>query len=110
MNTFNLDGKPLRIEVEDIHFLTGLSRRGEVVNLKARGDRSGMNIEDYITTHCIAGIEKVGRQLPIRAINNLSLNIVVLVLKQITGSISLHHASRPLMFYSVECLRPTVYD
>jgi hypothetical protein len=26
--SFNLDGKPLRIEVEDIYFLTGLSRRG----------------------------------------------------------------------------------
>jgi hypothetical protein len=35
--SFNLDGKPLRIEVEDIYFLTGLSRRGEVVNLKAQG-------------------------------------------------------------------------
>jgi hypothetical protein len=28
METFNLDGKPLRIEVEDIYFLTGLSRWG----------------------------------------------------------------------------------
>jgi hypothetical protein len=35
--SFNLDGKPLRIEVEDIYFLMGLSRRGEVVNLKALG-------------------------------------------------------------------------
>jgi hypothetical protein len=33
--SFNLDGKPLRIEVKDIYFLTGLSRRHEVVNLKA---------------------------------------------------------------------------
>jgi hypothetical protein len=32
--SFNLDGKPLRIEVRDIYFLTGLSRRGEVLNLK----------------------------------------------------------------------------
>jgi hypothetical protein len=31
---FNLDGKPLRIEVEGIYFLTGLSRQSEVVNLK----------------------------------------------------------------------------
>jgi hypothetical protein len=80
--TFNLDGQPLRIEVEDIYFLTGLSRRGEVVNLKSQGAGSGMNIEDYIATHCIAGTEKVGSQLPIRAINNLSLKIVVLVLTQ----------------------------
>jgi hypothetical protein len=41
---FNLDGQPLRIEIEDIYFLTDLSHRGEVVNLKARGYRSGMKI------------------------------------------------------------------
>jgi hypothetical protein len=108
--TFNLDGKPLRIEVEDIYFLTRLSCQGEVVNLKSRGDGSGMNIEDYTNTHCIAGTEKVGSQLPIRAINNLSLKIVVLVLTKITGLASLHQTLRPLMFYSVECLLPTVYD
>jgi hypothetical protein len=102
--TFNLDGQPLRIEVEDIYFLTGLLHWGEVVNLKARGYGSGMNIEDYITTHYISGTKKVGRQLSIRAINNMSLKIVVLVLTQITGSASLHQASSPLMFYSEEFL------
>jgi hypothetical protein len=69
-----------------------------------------MNIEDYIATHCNAGIEKLGSQLLIRSIKNQSLNSVVLVLKWITGLTSLHQASRPLIFYSVECLRPTVYD
>jgi hypothetical protein len=31
---FNIDGQPLRIEVEDIYFLTGLSHRVEVANLQ----------------------------------------------------------------------------
>ena len=31
--TFQIDGMSLSIEVEDIYFITGLSRRGEVVNL-----------------------------------------------------------------------------
>jgi hypothetical protein len=104
METFNLDGKPLRIEFEDIYFLTGLSRWGEVVNLKSQEVGSGMNIEDYIATHFIVGTEKVGSQLPIREINNISLKIVVLVLTQITGSAYLHQELRPLMFYLVECL------
>jgi len=107
---FNLDGQPLRIEIKDMYFLIGLSHRGEVVNLKSRGSRSGMNIEDYIATHYVVGTEKVGRKLSIRAINNLSLKIIVLVLEQIAGSISLHQASSPLMFYSVECLQPIIYD
>jgi hypothetical protein len=108
--SFNLDGKPLRIEVENIYFLTGLSRRGEVVNLKSRGADSGMKIEEYIDAHCVAGTPKVGSQVPIRAINNLSLKIIILVLTRITGSASLHQESRSLMFYAVQCARPTVYN
>jgi hypothetical protein len=100
----------LRIEVEDIYFLTGLSCWGEVVNLKAQGDGSGMNIEEYIESHCIAGTENVGSQLPIRAIKNLIFKIVVLVLTRIIGSASFHQASRSLMLYYVERLRPTMYD
>jgi hypothetical protein len=79
--SFNLDGKPLRIEEKDIYFLTVLLHRGEVVNLKALGAGRGMKIEEYIDSHCIAGTEKVESQIPIRAKNNLGLNIVVLVLK-----------------------------
>jgi hypothetical protein len=67
-------------------------------------------MEKYITTHCIAGTKKVGSQLPIREIENLSLTITVLVLTLISRSTSLHQESRPLMFYVVECLIPMVYD
>jgi hypothetical protein len=101
---FNLDGKPLRIEVEEIYFMTGLSCRGEVVNLKSRGARSGMNIKDYISTHYVVGTKKVGSQLSIRAINNPNLKIIVLVLTWITRLASLHQESRTLMFYSMEFL------
>jgi hypothetical protein len=80
------------------------------VNLKAWGARSGMNIEDYIATHCVARTEKVGSQLSIRAINNLSLKIIVLVLERITRLESLHQESRPLIFYSVECFLSMVYN
>jgi hypothetical protein len=108
--SFILDGQPLRIEVEYIYFLIGLSCWGEVVNLKSQGAGSRMKIEEYIDAHCVAGTPKVGSQLPIRAINNIILKIVVLMLNMITRSTSLHQASRPLMFYVVKCLRPIVYD
>jgi hypothetical protein len=107
---FILDGKPLRIEVEDIYFLIGLSRRGEVVDLKSCGAGSGMKVEEYIEAHCVARTSMVGSQIPIQAIGNHSLNIIVLILTRIIGSALLHQASRPLMFYSLECVRPTVYD
>jgi hypothetical protein len=73
---FILDGQPLRIEVEDIYFLTSLSSRGEVVYLKSHGAGSGMNVEEYIEAHCVAGTPMVGSQVPIWVISNLSLNII----------------------------------
>jgi hypothetical protein len=108
--SFILDGQPLRIEVKDIYFLSGISRRGEVLDLKSHGVGSGMKVEEYIEAHCDAGTPMVGSQIPIRAIGNLSLKIIVLVLTRIIGSTSLHQASRPLMFYKLECMRPTIYD
>jgi hypothetical protein len=107
---FILDGQPLRIKVEDIYFLIGLSRQGEVVDLKSHGARSGMKFEEYIKAHCVVGTPMVGSQIPIRAIGNLILNIIMLMLTRIIGSTSLHQASRPLMFYTLKCERPTMYD
>jgi hypothetical protein len=69
-----------------------------------------MKIEDYISTHCVASTYKVGSQLPIKAIENLILKIIVLVLAWISWSTSLHQESMPLMLYVVEFFRPTVYD
>jgi hypothetical protein len=80
------------------------------VNIKAQGAGVGMTMEEYISTHCVASKDKVGSQLPIREIENQSLNIIVLILKWLSGSVVLHQESSPLMFYAVECLRPTIYD
>jgi hypothetical protein len=83
------------LQVDDIYFITGLSRRGEVVNLKSQGDGGGMTMEDYISTHYVAGTDKVGSQLPIKQIENLSLKIVILVLTR-GGS----GATPPIIFFA----------
>jgi hypothetical protein len=83
---------------------------GEAVNLNSLGVGRGMKIWEYIEAHCVAGTPNFGSQLPIWSINNLSLKIIVLVLTKITGLTSFHQASRPLMFYVVEFLRPIIYD
>jgi hypothetical protein len=62
---FILDVQPLRIKVEEIYFLTRLSHRGEVVDLKSQGAGSGMKVEEYIEAHCVAGTTMVGSQIPI---------------------------------------------
>ena len=59
--SFHIDGISLTIEVEDIYFIIGLSRRGEVVNLHSRGGPGGgLNIDKYIAMYYYPDIEKVG--------------------------------------------------
>ena len=46
--SFHIDGMSLTIEIEDIYFIAGLSRRGEVVNLHSREPEGGLTIDEYI--------------------------------------------------------------
>ena len=66
--TFQIDGMSVSIEVEDIYFITGLSRRGEMVNLQSCGPRGGLTIDEYIVVYCFSEMKKVGIQIPTNSI------------------------------------------
>ena len=108
--SFQIDGMSLTIEVEDIYFITGLSRWGEVVNLRSHGPGGGLTINEYIAMYCYSDTEKVRSQIPTNSIQVLGLKAILLTVGRIAGIASLHQALRPFMFYAVECMRPTVYD
>ena len=55
--------------------------------------------------YCYSDTEKVRSQVPTNSIQVLGLKAILLTLGRIVGL-----ASRILMFYAVECMRPTVYD
>jgi hypothetical protein len=106
---FMLEGQSLTPMTEDIYFLTGLSRRGEPVNF--RTFPSGpLNIAELIGLHCEAGIDKMGTQVPINKISDLSLKVIVFLIGRITGSTTLHQASRAHMNCVVQCLNAQVFD
>ena len=90
--------------------MNGLSHRGEVVNLRSCGVGGGLTIEEYIAVYCLLDTKKVGSQVPMNSIQNLGLKAILLALGRIAGLTSLHQASGRVMFYAVECMRPTIYD
>ena len=66
--SFQIDEMSLTIEVEDIYFITGLSRRGEVVNLCSRGPRDGLTIDEYIVVYYFSYMKKFGSQILTKSI------------------------------------------
>src|ERR1700733_1099097 len=73
---FMIDQMPLRVEVEDIYFITGLSQRGEVVHSRGR-TWSSLTIEDYVQIYCPRHSKKVGSQISTTHVDSLSLRIIL---------------------------------
>ena len=80
------------------------------MNLCSHRPRGGLTIDEYIAVYCYLDMEKVRSQIPTNTIQVLGLKAILLTLGRIVGLASLHQASHSLMFYEVECMRPTVYD
>ena len=80
----------LKIEVEEIYFITILSRWGEVVNLRSRGPRGGLTIDEYIAVYYFSDTKKVGSQILTNSIQVLGLKAILLELDRIVGLASLH--------------------
>ena len=80
------------------------------MNLQSHGPGGGLTIDEYIAMYFFPETEKVCSQIPTNSIQILGLKAILLALGSIAGLASLHQDSRPMVFYVVECMRPTVYD
>jgi hypothetical protein len=106
---FMLEGQLLTPTIEDIYFLTCLSRRGEPINFFTFPFRPH-NIVELIGIQCEASTDKMGTQVPINKNLDLSLEVIVLLMGQITEFATLHQASWEHMNCAVQCLNAQVFD
>ena len=73
LESFQIDGMSLTIEVEDIYFIIGLSRRGGSSEPTFSRARSGLTIDEYIAVYCYPDTDKVGSLIPTKSIQVLDL-------------------------------------
>jgi hypothetical protein len=106
---FMLEGQSLVPTTEDIYFLTGLSRRGEPTNFRTF-PVGPHNIAELIAEHYEAGTNRVSSQVPISKITNLPLQAILFLIGRITGSTTLHKASRAQINCAIPCLNEQIFD
>jgi hypothetical protein len=81
----------LTIDIEDIYFLTGLSRHGSGVTLtSSRGGSEPMNY--YNSHHCVPGTKKHSGKVAIRDVQDLPLRTILYSITDMTGSAAPHMA------------------
>ena len=99
----------LPIEIEDIYFLTGLSRRGRPVVLsEARGGET--SLDDLIDQYCALGTKYQSRKLSIQSIVDRPLRRVVYMIGKVVETRSAYLTTRSHMMYALECMEPTVFN
>jgi hypothetical protein len=100
---FMLEGKSLVPTTEDIYFLTSLSRKGEPVNLQTF-PAGPSKVSELIYEYREAGTDHRGSSVPVSRITSLSLQTILFLIGRITGSATVHQASRAKMNCAIQCM------
>jgi hypothetical protein len=88
---FNVGAHTLSIDIEDIYFFTGLSRRGYYVSLTgSRG--GGLKMSEYCNQYCVPEAERKKGKVAIWGVTNLTLRTIIFMTAWMAGSFSLHMA------------------
>jgi hypothetical protein len=106
---FNVGAHTLTIDIEDIYFLTGLSRRGSHVSLTGNR-RGGMKMSEYCHEYCIPEAERQKGKVAIWGVTDITLRTVLFTIAQMAGSAAPHMALQSYFQYDLECLEPQVFN
>ena len=99
----------LTIDVEDIYFLTGLSRRGDAVQLTGTW-ASDRTVEDMVAWYCIASSCPSRGKILIRYVVICPLRTILLTITRVVGSQAPHTATQTQMLYAEDCMSPMVFN
>ena len=99
----------LTVEVEDIYFLTGLSRRGAPISLTGScgGD---ITTRELIDRHCAPGTGTSRKNIPIKVVTDRALWTILFTMQRVARSQGVHQASRAHILYAIEAMAPTVFN
>jgi hypothetical protein len=88
---FNVGAHTLMINIEDIYFLTGLSRWGSHVILTG-SRRGGMKMSEYCREYCVPEAERQKGKVAIWGVTDITLRTILFTIAQMAGSAAPHMA------------------
>jgi len=106
---FVIGDQELELEVEDIYYITGLSRIGERIQLF--GPRiGGESTNALIKRNCLGVETTASGKVKILIVDNLPLRTILHTMAHIVGSQALHKVLKSQFQYAVDYLTPTMFN
>jgi hypothetical protein len=106
---FNVGAHTLKIDIEDIYFLTGLSRRGSYVSLTG-SRKGGLKMSEYCREYCVPEAERQKGKVAIWGVTDITLCTILFTIARMAGSVSPHMALQSYFQYALECIEPRVFN
>ena len=99
----------LTLDIEDIYFLTGLSRCGYHATLTGgKGDELPMS--EYCHQYCVPEEERSKGKVAIWGVQDLTLRTILFTIACMAGSATLHMSLWSYFQYTIECTEPQVFN
>jgi len=100
----------LEIDIEDIYFITGLSKRGAPVVMSGQRNDVEETMDGYIREYCAPGIVKKSGRAFIPAVMDIPLRTILFSVVRAFGSLGAHSTTKAQMTYALECVEPRVFN
>jgi hypothetical protein len=108
-HVFHVGVHTMSLDIEDIYFLTGLSRRGYHVSLT--GNRGGGSpMSEYCSLHYVPEAERKKGKVVIWGVRDLTLRTILFTIARMVGSSAPHMALQSFFQYAIECIEPRVFN
>ena len=106
---FVIGNQELELTTSDIYFITGMSCRGEPVNLY--GSRPiGSSIYSLLAKHCPEALKSKSGKIEISSVWDLTLGVLLLTINRVAGSQVEHETNKSKFLYAIDCTSPIVFN
>ena len=106
---FLMGSQLLTIELEDVYFISSLSKRGAPIFLTGQWALP-TPVDEYLANHCVPGLRLVDDRIAIKDIKDLPLRSILFSITSIVGSTSAHLVSISQVAYGLQCLKLTMFN
>lgn len=110
IQAFQIGVHTLEIDIEDIYFIIGLSKRGAPMVMSGQRNDVEETMDDYIHEYCAPGIMKKSGRASIPTVMDMPLRTILFSVVRAFGSLGAHYSTKVQMTYALECVEPRVFN
>lgn len=109
--SFLVDDQRIYFTLDDVYFMNSPSRWGEAVNLHGGGRLEGaLLVQEYIDIYYDEGTKKVASHILVDHIQDVARWTIAFNILRLSGFATPHLENHVVMYYSVACMTPTVFE